>query len=61
MERARWFSAAKNQDVRTGPLARPLARWLTQLTRSLAPAFRCAHLVARTAISLDLELGQYNL
>ena len=34
---AQWSGTAKNQDVSTGPLARPFARSLAPLTRSLAP------------------------
>jgi len=34
---ALWFRSAKNRDVSTGPLARPFARLLAPLTRSLAP------------------------
>ena len=34
---ALWFRSAKNRDVSTGPLARPFARSLAPLTRSLAP------------------------
>ena len=34
---AQWFNKAKNRDVSTGPLARPFARLLAPLTRSLAP------------------------
>ena len=32
-----WVRSAKNRDVSTGPLARPFARSLAPLTRSLAP------------------------
>ena len=34
---ALWSGTTKNQDVSTGPLARPFARSLAPLTRSLAP------------------------
>ena len=34
---ALWFRSAKNQDVSTGPLARPFARSLAPLAHSLAP------------------------
>ena len=34
---AQWSETAKNRDVSTGPLARPFARSLAPLTRSLAP------------------------
>ena len=30
--RARWFRKAMNRDVSTGPLIRPVARWLAPLT-----------------------------
>ena len=32
-----WSGTTKNQDVSTGPLARPFARSLAPLTRLLAP------------------------
>ena len=34
---ALWSGTSKNRDVSTGPLARPFARSLAPLTRSLAP------------------------
>ena len=37
LPRARWSGTNKNRDVSTGPLARPFARSLAPLTRSLAP------------------------
>ena len=43
---ARWFSTAENRDVRTRPLACPLARSLAPLTHSLAP--HCSHRTACT-------------
>ena len=38
--RALWFKTAMNRDVSTGPLARPFARSLATLTRSLAPHYQ---------------------
>ena len=36
---AQWARSTKNPDVSTGPLARPFARSLAPLTRSLAPHY----------------------
>ena len=33
-----WSGTNKNRDVSTGPLARPIARSLAPLTRSLTPS-----------------------
>ena len=57
---ALWSITAKNTDCITGPLARPFARSVAPLTRSLAPdcslrfarALRCAHSLARSLRSL---------
>ena len=43
-----WSRSTKNQDVSTGPLARPFARSLAPLTRSLAPLAPFTRLLARS-------------
>ena len=46
-----WSGTNKNRDVSTGPLARPFARSLAPLTRSLAPPYSI-HSLAHFALSL---------
>ena len=48
---AQWPGTAKNRDVSTGPLARPFARSLAPLTRSLAPdCSLCSHPPLRSLV-----------
>ena len=62
---ARWSGTSKNQDVSTGPLARPFAHSLSPLTHSLAPpSSLCSraplHSFARSLTSLTPSLmGQW--
>ena len=46
---ALWSGTNKNRDVSTGPLARPVARLLAPLTRSLAPDCSLRSLVCSIA------------
>ena len=55
---ALWSGINKNRDVSTEPLARPFARSLAPLTRSLAPdcSLCCAHSFAHSLTSLTPSL-----